>query len=318
MARGEGLPLAVRALFAIGRAAVLLRLSPTPEKALARPLSKRLAMTPPRWISLPMPAAVESEEQVIESRGGPLRLSLYRPAGAADLTPAVLYLHGGGFALGGLPVCSWICAQIASRTGFVVAAVEYRLAPDHPFPAALDDCEDALRWLAGGHAAGVDPAHLAVAGDSAGGNLTAALTLRIRETGPAIAHQTLIYPVLDSSLSSESWRRNADAVLDVKAGLLMFRSYAGSASLTDYLVSPLYAPDLADLPPALVITADRDVLRDDGRAYAERLLAAGVPTRYSNYERMPHGFLSIPRLCPPASRALDEIARELSGTFVVA
>jgi acetyl esterase len=264
------------------------------------------------WMTYRVNPSVRIEELKVEGRGGSIRVRTYRPASAGDSAPIVLYIHGGGFVLGGIEACAWICGEVAMQTGAVVAAVEYRLAPEHPFPAGLDDCRDVLDWLGEGSLAGTDPTRIAVAGDSAGGNLAAALCLEVQQRGgPAIAHQTLIYPFLDTKLRGQSWRDCAGAGVDINAGELMCEVYGGKER-DNPLVSPVLADDLSGLPPALICTSDFDVLRDDGYRYADALRAAGVPVRHSNYIRAPHGMLSMPRLLPAARQMLAEICHEIS------
>lgn len=308
-----GLPvgvLLVNGLASVGRR---LGVTPGPEKAVAKPMAQRQAFAIPRLFARPRPAGVSSADYTINTRGGPMRIRVHRPETVTE-GPAVLYLHGGGFVLGGLDGCDWLCAEIAARTSYVVVAPEYRIAPEHKFPCALEDCTDAMQWLATGGIDGVAPSALAVAGDSAGGNLAAALALLARDgEAPAIKHQTLIYPFLDSTLTSRSWVECAGAGLDVSTGRLMLQWYVGDDGWGNPLVSPLSAPDLRGLPPTLVVTAGHDVLRDDGLAYVARLSNDGVPTQHLHYPRMPHGFLSMPRLCRDASPALTAIARGIAA-----
>ena len=306
----------LRALTAVQGFAVRLGLAPTMAGAAQKSSAERQLVKPASWMSRRPSPGVSSHEVTITSRSGPLRVRLYqRPEAPAD-GPAVLYIHGGGFIFGGLDAAHWLCSELAQDTGMIVASVEYRLAPGDPHPAALEDCYDALTWLA---ASGVDAQRIAVAGDSAGGNLSAALTLLVRERGgPAIAHQTLIYPVLDTRIDSTSWTRWAGGGIDADAGRHMVELWVGTHPSDDPLVAPLLSPDLSGLPPAHVVVAECDVLHDDGVAYAARLLEDGVPARLTVSERLPHGFLSLNRLCPPARSAVrtiaDEVVRGLRAT----
>ncbi|HWA67185.1 MAG TPA: alpha/beta hydrolase [Mycobacteriales bacterium] len=313
------LPMHMRALVKANDLAQRLKLAPSMGDYITKtPHDVRQVGHPGWWMTYRINPSVTTDEIKIDSRGGPLKLRVYRPAGAAPDAPIVLYIHGGGFMLGGLEACAWICGEIAAQTGAVLAAVEYRLAPEHPFPAGLDDCRDALDWLANGNLDGTDPNRIAVAGDSAGGNLSAALCLEVRDTrGPAIAHQTLIYPFLDSKLRGQSWREFADSGVNLDAGEMMVQAYGG-AERDNPLVSPLLSPDLSNLPPAFIVNSDYDVLRDDGFAYAAALREAGVEVRHSNYIRAPHGLLSMPRLLPVARQMIAEITGEISRHLTAA
>lgn len=302
-----------RLMLGLSRALTKAGLLPTHEKAFRLPLAKRKAVQPARWMTGPMPSGVRTADREITGRGGPLLLRIYEPSAATGPRPLVLYMHGGGWVTGGLESVNHACAHLAAAAGAAVVSVDYRLAPESPYPAALDDSYDALCWVSD-HAAEIhaDAARIAVMGDSAGGNLAAALCLLARRRGgPSIAHQVLIYPGLDLTLTSQSMSlKGSDVGRETLEAVV--RYYLGGADPRDPLVSPLFEPDLAGLPPALIITADFDVVRDDGRRYARRLAEAGVPVRYTNYVRTPHGFFYLPRLCRYAPQALAEIAQELT------
>lgn len=303
----------------LGLTDLMLRLGIGPSRAamIAAPVADRQLSKPPFWMTRPGDPAVRTHEQVVDGRGGPLRVRAYLPPGLAPGSPAIVYLHGGGFVMGGLDGCDYITRGLASRTGFPVYSVEYRLAPDCPFPGPLEDCEDALRWLAETGPDGIDPTRIAVGGDSAGGNLTAALALLVRDSGgPRIRHQTLVYPFTDGTLTSPSWATHCGGGIDLAAGQDMMRGYAPHHAADDPLVSPLHAPDLSGLPPALVITAEIDVLNEDGHRYAERLLEAGVPVLLRDYPGLPHGFVTMPRLCKESDQALDLMAAEMTKALV--
>jgi acetyl esterase len=315
----RGLPRHMRLLFGATEVAQRFHLAPSMEDVITKNShDARQVGHPGWWMTYRINPTVSTYELKIDSRGGPLKLRIYRPSGAAPEAPIILYIHGGGFMLGGIEACAWICGEIAAQTGAVLAAVEYRLAPEHPFPAGLDDCRDALDWLAKGSLSGTDANRIAVAGDSAGGNLSAALCLEVRDSGgPAIVHQTLIYPTLDSALRGQSWVDCAGAGVDRSAGAQMFEAYAGT-DLENPLVSPLHSTDLSNLPPAFIANSDYDVLRDDGFMYAEALRAAGVEVRHTNYIRAPHGLLSMPRLLPIARQMIAEITGEISRQLTAA
>jgi acetyl esterase/lipase len=258
------------------------------------------------------PGILTRDEQ-IDVSGRKIDIRLFEPYQRAQPSRAILYMHGGGFVFGDIGLTNWICSGIAARTGMLVASVGYRLAPGARFPAAVEDCFEALTWL---HARskdfGIDPARIGVAGESAGGNLAASLCLVSRERGgPPIDFQTLIYPALDMTSGSPSIRENADApILNSGAMQLFQASYLGSREdAANPLASPLLAASVAGLPPALIQVAQHDPLRDDGWRYAARLRAAGVPVRITEYGGAAHGYINFPGLCPRiAGRAIDEIA----------
>jgi len=235
----------------------------------------------------------------IQGPGGPLPIRVHRPEGDGPL-PVLVYFFGGGWTLGTIDTCDGICRSLANAAGCVTVSVGYRLAPEHKFPAAVHDCAAAVRWVAGNATElGVDRRRLAVGGDSAGGNLAAAVTLLLRETGPRIAHQLLVYPNTDRAADTPS-RREGSAVGDDP--LLFNRTsvdwywdhyLARPEDGADPLASPLRAPDLSGLPPATVITAEYDPLRDEGEAYAAALSAAGVPVELRRFDGMIHGFFAM-------------------------
>lgn len=249
------------------------------------------------------------EDLTIDGRDGPIPVRAYRP-GRAELLPLVVYLHGGGWVIGDLETHDNICRMIADATPCAVLSVDYRLAPEHPFPAAVHDAIDATRW-ASDHAdeLGADPARLAVAGDSAGGNLAAVVALDARDSGgPPIAAQLLVYPATDNEFESPSMIENASGYfLEVPAIRWFHGHYLSRASdADDWRASPIRAASLAGLPPALVITAQYDPLRDQGRAYAERLAAEGTPAEVHDYDGMFHGFFGMNDLIEPAAVAFDD------------
>ena len=228
---------------------------------------------------------------------GALRARLYAPS--HERLPVLLYLHGGGFTIGGLETHDSLCRQLASLSGGAVLSLDYRLAPEHRFPAAVDDAWSAMRWLAAqGDELGLDGTRLAVGGDSAGGTLAAVAALALRGQQPALALQLLLYPITGMAHALPSHARFSGGYGLERSALLWLRSqYLGGpadrpdeAVLADWRVSPLRAPDLSGLPPACIVVAGLDPLRDEGRAYAERLLAAGVPLTYEYFSGAIHGF----------------------------
>jgi acetyl esterase len=309
----KGLKQPYRGLF--GLFAVLHRfgIGEAPSSQVAANAAKRQLNKPPFWMTRPGDRSIRTHTVLVEGRGGPVQVRVFtRP----DVQPgggAIVYLHGGGFVVGGLDGCDYITRGLASRSGLPVFSVEYRLAPETPHPGPLQDCEDALRWVVETCPEGIDPTRIAIAGDSAGGNLTAALCLLMRDTGgPAIAHQTLVYPFTDATISSPDWDTYGTPAADRAAGEQMVRWYAPDHAVDEPYVSVLHAPSLEDLPPALVITAEFDVLHTDGVRYAERLMEAGVRVLYRDYPGVPHGFVTMPRLSKDGDQALDLMAVELS------
>lgn len=258
------------------------------------------------------------DELTVPGRSGRLRARLYHPPGtaAANPRPALVYLHGGGFVLGTLDGVDEVCRAIAARSGWAVLSPEYRLAPEHPYPAALEDSFDALAWLRGSAPGlGIDPDVIAVGGDSAGGNLAAALCLLLRDLGlPRPASQVLAYPAVDDSFSRPSWTEFADAPLLTGADARwLWEQYVGAGRAVDHLAAPMKAASLRSLPPALVLTAEVDPLRDDAEAYAERLRQDGVPTTAIRYPGVFHGFFTEVGVFAKTDAAIDEVVRHLRG-----
>lgn len=247
--------------------------------------------------------------------GGDLPVRVYRP-GPTDGQPVLVYFFGGGWTLGSIDTADGICRRLANTVPCTVVTVGYRLAPEHRFPAAVHDCYAAVRWIAAhGQQWGVDPSRLAVGGDSAGGNLAAAVTLLARaEGGPPLTAQLLVYPNTQHGAATGSMREGDDPWLFNTTSVAWYWGHylADPRDGADPLASPLLAPDLTGLPPALVITAEYDPLRDEGEAYADRLRLAGVPTEATRYEGMVHGFFAMSGLFDGGRRALAQAARFLT------
>jgi acetyl esterase/lipase len=249
----------------------------------------------------------------VQGPGGPVPVRVFRPAGDG-LLPVVAYLHGGGWVLGTLDGFSPLCRALANASGAIVASVGYRLAPEHPFPAGLEDTRAAVRWLAANAGElGGDPDRIAVAGDSAGGNLATVVARRLRdEGGPALRFQALVYPVCDSGINTPSYRECGDGFGLTAAGMRRYwELYLDGADGRDPDASPLQAEDLSGLPPAFVLTLRHDVLRDEGETYARALEAAGVPVTLRRYDGAVHGFLRWLAKAEISRRAVAELGAAL-------
>ncbi|OBF26650.1 alpha/beta hydrolase [Mycobacterium sp. ACS4331] len=268
------------------------------------------------FADLPRPALypdVRSEDRRVAGAAGDIPIRIYWPAQHESSAPVVLFFHGGGFAVGDLDTYDNVARQHAVDAEAIVVAVEYRLAPEYPYPAAVQDVWAVTRWV-GEHAEefGGDPSRLAVAGDSAGGNLAAVVAQMARdEGGPALVFQLLWYPAITSDVTLPSFAENADApILDLAAVEGFTAWYAGHVDLTDPAalpasLAPERAASLAGLPPAYVAVAGHDPLRDGGRWYAELLEAAGVPVTYDNADTLVHGYLAFAGLVPATTEAKD-------------
>jgi acetyl esterase len=258
------------------------------------------------------------EEHHVPVADGTIGMRVYRPSDTRPL-PALVFYHGGGWVIGDLYTHDGICRAIANAAGCVVASVDYRLAPERKYPVAFEDSYAALTWLAGhAPALGVDPARLAVGGDSAGGNLAAAVALAARDRqGPRLALQLLIYPATVHSFDTASYRENGEGYMLTREGMKWFWNHylARPEDGRQPYASPLLAKDLGGLAPALVITAEYDPLRDEGEAYAKRLAEAGVPVTNTRYPGLVHGFIRMTNVLDPAKRALDEVAAALRKAF---
>jgi len=263
------------------------------------------------------PPVAGVRELSIPGPGGDLPVRIYRPDAGDPAT--LLFYHGGGWVLGTLDSIDPVCRRLARRAGCLVVSVDYRLAPEHPFPAAVDDAWAALRWAAD-HAGslGGDPDRLGVAGTSAGGNLAAATALRARGAGgPDLAQQALLYPITDRAFDTDSYAENADGPLLTRADMEWFweRYLRSPVDGHNPFASPLRARELSGVAPATVVTAGADPLRDEGRAYADRLDGAGVSVARHHYPEMAHGFLSFVDDVPAADEAFDALARAVCERF---
>jgi len=267
-----------------------------------------------------LPRVAKVEDCHLPGPGGAIRGRIITPreAGPGPL-PVVVFFHGGGWVLGNIESHESICRAIANASATIVVAVDYRLAPEHRFPAAAQDAYAATSWVAE-HAGefGGDPGRIAVAGDSAGGNLAAVACLLARDrNGPRIAFQVLIYPITDYNLQNESYSHFAEGFFLTRSEMAWYwEKYVPKRDdRTHPHAAPCRVDDLSGLPPALVVTAEFDVLRDEGETYARRLQSAGVPVRISRYDGMIHGFIRRYPFFERGKAAIVEIGREIKDAL---
>ena len=262
----------------------------------------------------PHPEGVKAMDRTIKAEGIDIPVRVYRPAAGGAL-PAVLFFHGGGWVLGDLDSHDSITADICDKTGAVVIAVQYRLAPENPFPAAFDDAYAALIHVAAHYVDfGIDGGRIAVCGDSAGGNLAAAVALAARDrNGPTIAGQVLIYPACGNDFDLSSCHENAEAPMLTREAMLTYWDHylGGDPERATCYAAPMLAPTLRNLPPAFVSTAQYDPVRDDGRLYAECLRNAGVAAELRNAPRLVHGWLRGRAMSDDAKTEFKAICRAL-------
>src|SRR5215472_9068622 len=247
-------------------------------------------------IAEPLPVA-RVEERMIPGPGGEIRLRLYWPQGAGPV-PAIVYYHGGGHVIGSLDTHDLVARNLCGGAQALVASVDYRMGPEHKFPAAVDDAFAALQWVhANAESLGADPGRIGVHGDSAGANLAAVVALKARDAGgPRLRLQSLVYPVADYGLVGDSYDKYAQGYgLLTRESMVWFRNHylRSPKDAEDWRASPINAPSLADVAPAIVITAECDVLHDDGERYAEALRRAGATVEYKDYPGMIHGFFGM-------------------------
>ncbi len=267
------------------------------------------------------PEMHQVEDRTIPGPGGPLPLRIYtpRPMAEGELAPILVYFHGGGWVLGDLDSHDVVCRHLAKGGDCIVVAVDYRLAPEHKFPAAIEDALAATEWAsANAESLHGDASRLAVGGDSAGGNLAAVVSQLAKDQGnPPIRFQMLLYPAVDLQTDYPSRSAYGDGYFLTQKDMFYFRDHylGGSEDPSDPRLAPLRHPDLSGLPPALIVTAGFDPLQDEGKAYAEALEAAGVPVEYVHFDSMIHGFISMSGILEEGRRGLDQCAASLRNTL---
>ena len=275
----------------------------------------RAALEPPRpEVAAALDLSIPGPDRAIPVR-------IYRPLGsdAAEALPVLVFYHGGGWVIGDLDSHDTVCRMLANQAGCAVMSVDYRMGPEHKFPAAVDDAAAAMRWAAqDGRAAGFDTGRIAVGGDSAGGNLAAVAALMARDAGgPKLRFQLLVYPATDLAADAPSHQAFADGYLLTRANIRWFMGHylRSPADAADWRASPIKAATLRGLPPALVITAGFDPLRDEGKAYADRLRVDGVPVEYKLYPGQIHGFFGMGGRIDAALDAVALSGRALKQAF---
>jgi acetyl esterase len=274
----------------------LVALNAPPMNTLSPEAARQAARMQIAMAGEPEPVA-KIENRTIPGPQGDIPIRVYTPEGIGPL-PVLVFFHGGGWVICDLDTHDDACRSLANGTPCIVVSVDYRLAPEHKFPAAVDDCYAATQWVARNAASlNGDPARIAVGGDSAGGNLAAVIAQLARDRGePSLVFQLLIYPATNFNSDTPSSRENADGYFLTRDDMIWFMNhYLNSPDdRNNPLASPLLASDLSGLPPALIITAEYDPLRDDGEQYGQKLKAAGVPITISRYDGMIHGFVTFP------------------------
>jgi acetyl esterase len=274
-----------------------------------------------RVVSNPEPPELKSVKPLaIPAPQGSIPARVYTPTRlreANGLAPCLVFFHGGGWVIGDLDSHDVVCRKLADEGQLIVISVDYRLAPEHKFPAAVDDAITATTWIAeNSRQLGIDPARLSVGGDSAGGNLAAVVAISARDgNGPAIAGQVLIYPAIDFALTHPSHSEPETSILLTHSVIRWFRDHYlnGTADVHDWRASPARANTLIGLPPAYVLTAGADPLRDEGDEYAKRLKEAGIPVTYRSFPGQFHGFFTMGKLLQQANVAANEIGAWLKA-----
>ena len=266
----------------------------------------------------PGPEVAKVEDRTIPGPDGEVPVRVYTPAGPGPF-PVLVWFHGGGWVRGSVNISDGTVRHLTNMGDCVVVSVDYRLAPEAKFPAAAEDCYAATAWVgANTSSINADPDRIAVGGDSAGGNLAAVVPLMARDRGgPSLLHQVLVYPVIERDFTTRSYTQCSEGYSLTRDAMVWFwdQYLRDEGDATHPYVAPLHAKDLSGLPPALVITAEFDPLRDEGAAYARRLSEAGVPTKHSDYSGMIHGFFRLWWAMDRSKEALSEVAATLKEAF---
>jgi acetyl esterase len=266
----------------------------------------------------PRPKSLRCEDVSVPSKSGSVRVRIYRPAGEGVL-PGVLYMHGGGWVLGSIETHDDMCAEIAQGAKVTVVAVDYRLAPEHPHPAQLEDNIAVLQWMREkGNLSGIDGKAIIAAGDSAGGQMSASLCLYLRDNGlPQLKGQVLIYPVLGIDLDTASYRRNAEAPCLTRSEMIFYWDSVlgakGGANWRDKYIIPLLETDYSDLPPAFITAAAYDPLHDDANIYGERLKAAGVEVAIRREASLTHSYMRARHVSPACRAGFEAIVSAIGS-----
>ena len=286
---------------------------PTLEPAKAREITAKYRGKPRRSHFVP-----KVTNRTIKTPVGDIPIRIYTPKGNAPM-PALVYFHGGGWVLGDLDAADSICWNLSLKAECVVVSVDYRLAPEHKFPAALDDAYAALKWLvANAIELHIDPARVGVAGDSAGGNIAAAVALMARDKGePKLVYQLLMYPVIQNDFNTESYLKYANGFGLTRDEMIWFWQHylADEADAQNHYASPILAEELSNLPPALIITGECDVLRDEALAYGAKLQEAGVSVQLWEGEGMIHSFVGMAQVLDKGKDAIAYITTQLREAF---
>jgi acetyl esterase len=267
----------------------------------------------------PRPADVAVEDHIGAFKGRKIRLRLYRPKGASGPLPVMLYFHGGGWVIGNIDTHDRYVCALTRESGVAYLGVDYRLAPEHPYPAAIEDAFDSLQWIHDhAESLNLDKTKIGVSGDSAGGQLTAACTFLARQRGgPPIAFQLLIYPLTDCDFTRPSYHRWDGLLLTTPYMQWLWRQWCGDTlPIHDPLATPLREKDLANLPPAYVVTCEYDILRDEGELYAMRLMDASVPTTLRRVPKVTHPFFRAMNVSPYIRDEVREMGRQIRRHLV--